>query len=277
MALRIDTETCRNLESALTREWLVTNGLGGYASGTVAGVNTRRYHGLLVAAMNPPVQRMVLLAALEEWLQTSERDPVPLAAQEYWDGTVYPEGFAHLDGVELDGMLPVFRWTADGRTIEKRIWMEHETNRSVISYRLVCGPSVTLQLRPIFAHRDYHVQRHGQGGFDMAETSDGWIIDAEGVRSYLEVRPMPLIRSHPDWYWRVLHRAAHGSLGKEVNVCVCSLPIEIETRPCKTPGQRIECRTLTIEQWVVDAGAHDDGEQETADPGRKVTRHDELP
>ena len=207
MALRIDTETCRNLESALTREWLVTNGLGGYASGTVAGVNTRRYHGLLVAAMNPPVQRMVLLAALEEWLQTSERDPVPLAAQEYWDGTVYPEGFAHLDGVELDGMLPVFRWTADGRTIEKRIWMEHETNRAVISYRLVSGASVTLQLRPIFAHRDYHVQRHGQGGFDMAETSDGWIIDAEGVRSYLEVRPMPLIRSHPDWYWRVLHRA----------------------------------------------------------------------
>ena len=60
MGLRIGPETCRNLESALSREWLVTNGLGGYASGTVAGVNTRRYHGLLVASMNPPVQRMVL-------------------------------------------------------------------------------------------------------------------------------------------------------------------------------------------------------------------------
>ena len=185
----------------------MTNGLGGSASGTVAGVNTRRYHGLLVASMNPPVQRMVLLAALEDWLLTSAGEPIPLAAQEYWDGTVYPEGFAHLDDVELDGMLPVFRWTAEGRTIEKRIWMEHETNRSVISYRLVTGPSVTLHLRPLFAHRDYHQQRHGQGGFDMAETSDGWILDAEAVRSYLEVRPLPIIRSNPDWYWRVLHRA----------------------------------------------------------------------
>src|SRR5438874_151370 len=141
VALRIGRETCRNLESALTREWLVTNGLGGFASGTVAGVNTRRYHGLLVAAMNPPVQRMVLLAALEEWLLPSAGEAVPLAAHEYWDGTVYPEGFVHLDGLELDGMLPVFRWTAAGRTIEKRIWMEHETNRSVISYRLVTGPA----------------------------------------------------------------------------------------------------------------------------------------
>ena len=199
MGLRLGPETCRNLESALSREWLVTNGLGGYASGTVAGVNTRRYHGLLVASMNPPVQRMVLLAALEEWLLTSN-EPGSLAAQEYWDGTVYPEGFAHLDAVELDGMLPVFRWTVEGRTIEKRIWMEHEANRSVVSYRLVAGASTTLQLRPLFAHRDYHQQRHGQGGFDMAETSDGWIIDAEGVRSYLEVRPLPVIRSHPDWY-----------------------------------------------------------------------------
>src|SRR6184192_2732274 len=98
-------------------------------------------------------------------------------------------------------------WTVEGRTIEKRIWMEHEANRSVISYRLVAGASTTLQLRPLFAHRDYHQQRHGQGGFDMAETNDGWIIDAERVRSYLEVHPVPVIRSQPDWYWRVLHRA----------------------------------------------------------------------
>jgi len=207
VALRIGPEICRTLESALTREWLVTNGLGGYASSTVAGVNTRRYHGLLVASINPPVQRMVLLAALEEWLLTPAGEAVPLAAQEYWDGTVYPQGFTQLDSLELEGMLPVFRWTAAGRTIEKRIWMEHETNRSVVSYRLVTGSSVSMQLRPLFAHRDYHEQRHGQGGFDMAETSDGWIIDAEGVRSYLGVHPGPIIRSQPDWYWRVLHRA----------------------------------------------------------------------
>ena len=207
MALHIDPETCHDLDAALSREWLVTNGLGGFASGTVAGVNTRRYHGLLVASMNPPVQRMVLLAALEEWLMAAGDAPQPLSAQEYWDGTVYPDGFSRLADVEIEGMLPVFRWTIAGRTIEKRIWMEHAVNRTVITYRLLAGPPLTLQLRPLFAHRDYHQQRHGQGGFDTAETNDGWIIDAEGVRSYLGFRPAPVVRSGPDWYWRILHRA----------------------------------------------------------------------
>ena len=207
MALHLDPEICRNLEPAARREWLVTDGLGGYASGTVAGVNTRRYHGLLVASLNPPVQRMVLLAAIEEWLIEPDGERQPLSAQEYWDGTVYPDGFRFLEGVDVDGMLPIFRWVVDGRIIEKRIWMEHRLTRTVVTYRLVNGPPVSLQLRPLFAHRNYHEQRHGQGGFEMAESGRGWVVDAAGVRSHFEVRPSPLVRSRPDWYWRVLHRA----------------------------------------------------------------------
>jgi len=207
MALHLDQQICRNVEAAMGREWLVTNGLGGYASGTVAGVNTRRYHGLLVASLNPPVQRIVLLAALEEWLIAPNGERQPLSAQEYWDGTVYPDGFRFLEGVDVDGMLPIFRWAVDGRVIEKRIWMEHGVSRTVLTYRLVAGPPLLLQLRPLFAHRDYHEQRHGQGGFEMAESPDGWIIDAAGVRSHIDVRPSPAVRSRPDWYWRVLHRA----------------------------------------------------------------------
>jgi predicted glycogen debranching enzyme len=206
VALQLDPQICSHLEPAIQREWLVTNGLGGYASGTVAGVNTRRYHGLLVAALNPPVQRMVLVAAVEEWVRSDTNDLQPLSAQEYWDGTVFPQGYRHLEGVELDGMLPVFRWTIAGRTIEKRIWMEHGISRTVVTYRLVSGAPVTLQLRPLFAHRDYHQQRHGQGAFDMSETGDGWIVDAAGVRSHFEVRSSAAVRSAPDWYWRVLHR-----------------------------------------------------------------------
>jgi predicted glycogen debranching enzyme len=64
-----------------------------------------------------------------------------------------------------------------------------------------------LQLRPLFAHRDYHGHRHGPGGVEMSESADGWIIDAAGVRSHFQVRPSPVVRSRPDWYWRVLHRA----------------------------------------------------------------------
>src|SRR2546421_1136145 len=191
----------------MRREWLVTNGLGGYASGTVAGVNTWRYHGLLVASMNPPVQRMVLLASVEEWLRSADGPPQPLSAAEYWDGTIYPDGFRRLEAVEIDGMLPTFRWLVDGRIVEKRIWMELGVNRTVLTYRLVAGPPISLQLRPLFAHRDYHQQRHGQGGFDMAENRDGWIVDAVGVRTHFQVHPSPVVRSRPDWYWRVLHRA----------------------------------------------------------------------
>ncbi|MEA2668234.1 MAG: hypothetical protein QOJ33_1168 [Chloroflexota bacterium] len=207
MALQLDPQTFRHLESALQREWLATNGLGGYASGTVAGVNTRRYHGLLVAALNPPVQRMVLVAALEEWVRSDNGDMQALSAQEYWDGTVFPQGYRQLEGVELDGMLPMFRWTIAGRIIEKRIWMEQGVSRTVVTYRLVSGSPLTLQLRPLVAHRDYHQQRHGQGAFDMSETGEGWIIDAAGVRSHFEVRSSATVRSQPDWYWRVLHRA----------------------------------------------------------------------
>jgi predicted glycogen debranching enzyme len=206
VALQLDPQTCRHLEPAIQREWLVTNGLGGYASGTVAGVNTRRYHGLLVAALNPPVQRMVLVAALDEWVRSDSGDLHALSTHEYWDGTVFPQGYRQLEGVELDGMLPVFRWSIAGRGIEKRIWMEQGVSRTVVTYRLVSGPPLTLQLRPLFAHRDYHQQRHGQGAFDMTETGEGWVIDAAGVRSHFEVRSAATVRSQPDWYWRVLHR-----------------------------------------------------------------------
>jgi len=206
VTLQFDLESPIDIGSALTREWLVTNGLGGYASGTVTGINTRRYHGLLVAALEPPVHRMVLLAQLEEWLVASGTEPQPLSAQEYQDGTIYPDGYKQLEGVAIDGMLPCFRWRIGGRVIEKRIWMEGDVNRSVVGYRLVEGEPVTLRLRPLFAHRDYHEQRHGPGGFDMAESGEGWIVEAGGVRSYLAVRPTPSVRSAPDWYWRVLHR-----------------------------------------------------------------------
>src|SRR5947209_8297646 len=80
-----------DLEAALRREWLVTNGLGGYASGTLAGVNTRRYHGLLVAALEPPVERTVLVAGSIDWAEY-DGHRYPLSSHEYGDGTIDPPG-----------------------------------------------------------------------------------------------------------------------------------------------------------------------------------------
>src|SRR5215469_8337370 len=101
-------EVCGDLATGLQREWLVTNGLGGYASGTLAGVNTRRYHGLLVAALTPPVGRTVLVGGIVEWAAYDGKR-FPLCAHEYGDGTVDPHGYRHVQAFALEGALPV--WT----------------------------------------------------------------------------------------------------------------------------------------------------------------------
>ncbi len=206
MSIRLAPPVCRDLESAITREWLVTNGLGGFASGTIAGPNARRYHGLLVASLQPPVRRVVLLAALEEWLIGPDGQRMALSSQEYWDGTVFPDGYRHLEQVRLDGMLPVFRWTISDRTIEKRLWMEAGHNRTIISYRLLRGAPARLRLQPLFAHRDFHAHRHGHAFFDTVETADGWTVEADGLTCHLQARPHVDVLSRPDWYWRFLHR-----------------------------------------------------------------------
>src|SRR5438046_4445463 len=101
-------EIAADLPDALRREWLVTNGLGGYASGTVAGVNTRRYHGLLVAALEPPVERTVVVAALDEWV-AYRGQRYPLSTHESEGGDVTAGGYPQLAAFELVAGLPV--WT----------------------------------------------------------------------------------------------------------------------------------------------------------------------
>src|SRR5436309_15961808 len=93
---------CGDLDAALRREWLVTNGLGGYASGTLAGVNTRRYHGLLVAALEPPVERTVLVAGSIDWAEY-DGHRYPLSTHEYGDGTIDPHGYRQIQPFELSG------------------------------------------------------------------------------------------------------------------------------------------------------------------------------
>ena len=98
--IRFDHSICSNLDAALSREWLETNGIGGFASSTVAGVNTRRYHGLLVAATHPPVGRLVLLSKFEEKLIV-DGEVFELSANQY-PGTVQPRGFEFLQEFRLD-------------------------------------------------------------------------------------------------------------------------------------------------------------------------------
>lgn len=153
----------------LAREWLETNGLGSYASGTSAGAATRRYHGLFVAALDPPVRRHVLLARVDDAVRVDGME-YPLATNLY-DGGVQPEGYRLLDHFEA---RPVATWLfrAGGLEVERRVWMPQGRQATVLTYRIRAGRTVSgpisLELRPLVAFRDFHALASEEAGLDVS-------------------------------------------------------------------------------------------------------------
>ncbi len=169
--LSLNKSALTDLGATQTREWMITNGMGGYASSTVSGMNTRRYHGLLVAATRPPVGRLVMLSKLEETvILNGER--LDLSTNLYGGGTIHPEGYRFLENFALDP-FPVFTFSGDGFTLTKSIFMVQGSNTVVIEYTLVSlGQSDDLQLevRPLIAFRDYHSTTHENPVLDPTVT-----------------------------------------------------------------------------------------------------------
>ena len=154
--VRFGREITGDLEAALRREWLVTNGLGSYASGTVAGVATRRYHGLLVAALAPPVGRTVLVAGTLEWIVGGE-DRVPLSAMERPRRVIEPDGWRHAEAFSLEGLVPAWRFAVGDLVIERRVWMPAGEQATWLAFRLVRGDRpVRLEIRPLVVDRPFH-------------------------------------------------------------------------------------------------------------------------
>jgi glycogen debranching enzyme len=137
MPITFDRSVCCDLNETISREWLMTNGLGGYAAGTVAGVLTRTQHGLLVALPPNVVTPQLLLAKIDEEVVFDQRTYY-LGTNEYRDGTLNPSGFVHLETFRLEAGFPVFTYRLggiDGIMLEKRIWMPHDYNTTYIQYR----------------------------------------------------------------------------------------------------------------------------------------------
>jgi len=182
----VKRDTCTDFRRSSRLEWLETNGTGGYAMGTVSGTNTRRYHGLLVAALRPPVERSVILSKLEEELEM-DGAAVELGANQY-PGAVHPQGFQHL--VEFDSIpSPQWRYEAAGNHVEKRLFMVAGEQTVVVQYR--ASRPCRLHVRPFLAFRDYHSLTYAN------PTLDG------GVRrerpATLRIRPyaaLPELRFH---------------------------------------------------------------------------------
>ncbi|MDX1413234.1 MAG: amylo-alpha-1,6-glucosidase [Candidatus Promineifilaceae bacterium] len=164
MLLDFGREVCGNLALAKKREWLVTNGIGGFASGTIANILTRRYHGLLMAALRPPLGRTLLLAKLDE---TAEYDGIRAQSGHYYPlydnhwsnggSLVEPNGHYYLNRFHLEGTTPVWTFACANALLEKRVWMQHGANTTYIQYRLTraSGP-LLLQAKAFVNYRDYH-------------------------------------------------------------------------------------------------------------------------
>ncbi len=165
--IKLDRKICTNFEVAASREWLETNGIGGFACGSVSGANTRRYHGLLTAATRPPLGRVTLLSKFEETLIV-EGERYELSANQFPE-RIHPTGFEFLTEFRLDP-FPIWIYEVDGLRIEKTVFMPSGLNAVACRWKLLNARtnkrSVQFELRPLLAFTDYHHLQHEDGKFD---------------------------------------------------------------------------------------------------------------
>src|SRR5581483_7784279 len=128
------------LNDLLEREWLVTNGLGGYASGTICGAATRRYHGLLVAAHPVPLGRVMMVNHLWEYVRLPDYRTVPFGGEEKVEGQLLIHGAEHLVDFRLEAGLPVWRYEVEGFKLERRVFFAYRHNTVYVRYTLGEGP-----------------------------------------------------------------------------------------------------------------------------------------
>ncbi|WP_066633409.1 amylo-alpha-1,6-glucosidase [Desulfolucanica intricata] len=200
----------KSYEHGIEREWLVTNGLGGYAAGTIIGANTRKYHGLLVASLTPPVRRTLLLAKLDEQLEAGGIT-YNLAAGQAGDG-VTQFGYIHLQRVIIDP-FPLFVYSFADITLEKQIFMVHGKNTTVVIYRIINSAAwpAALRLLPLVNCRDFHwTTDRGQLHFTTQAFTRG--VSVQAVPEVPAVKIMSsagYFRVCEDWFNGMFYAGEH--------------------------------------------------------------------
>ncbi len=196
-----------DLLNDLPREWLETDGLGGFATGTVPGHRTRRYHSLLCTSMRPPVGRVILVNGLEVWLEGAGGVEL-LSTQVYDPGIVHPDGYRRVESFTGDPW-PTWRYRlSDGSAVEHELFVPR--GRPLVALRWTALPTEkrrTLCVRPLLSGREYH-QLHAKNEF--------FRFDAEGAGDSVRWRPyadLPSVRAisngrydhAPQWYFRFIY------------------------------------------------------------------------
>jgi predicted glycogen debranching enzyme len=204
MLIDFGRDICGNLATAETREWFVTNGMGGFASGTIAGLLTRRYHGLLIAALKPPLERTLLAAKLDDSVRYGE-DVYQLSTNRWADGGIIgPHGYRHIERFFLEGTVPVWHYACGDALLEKRIWMQQGENTTYVYYQLHRAMQpLTLTFKAMINYRDYHSNTNGNGWQMEIDPIDYGIrvcAFPQATPLYLFGRGADIIPMH-DWYY----------------------------------------------------------------------------
>ena len=205
--MTLGRDSCGLWDSSSRYEWLVTNGNGGYASGTVAMANTRRYHGFLMASLPQPVERTLLVAKvdLSALYRGAETD---LGANEFVGGTVSGRGFEHLESFAMRDGIPTWRYALGDALLEQQIFMAPEANTSYLRLELLrASAPLRVTLKPLLAYRGYHSQGRGAQPFKIDSARQGCrILAFETARSYRLSMHEGEFKAAPAWYWNFWHR-----------------------------------------------------------------------
>ncbi|WDZ84082.1 amylo-alpha-1,6-glucosidase [Micromonospora cathayae] len=200
-------QVCGELSGGATREWLVPDGLGGYAMGTVSGLRTRRYHGLLVVAGETPATRRVGLASLDPAVLLPSGAQVRLGAHQWASGDLDPRGYELLEHFAIIDGLPRWRWRIGDTVIERELAMLPGRSCVAVLHRLVSGGPVTLELAAVCTWRDAHGERRADGPTPRLEPVDGGAVVEGAFRL-----------AGPDWtpegqWWLGVHHREEAARG----------------------------------------------------------------
>jgi len=228
-------DMCGEFNIATSKEWLVTNGIGGYASGTVADVLTRRYHGLLIAAIKPPLARTLLVAKLDASASYDGHD-YPLFSNRWANGTIDPHGYRHIERFYLDGTTPVWTYALGDALVQKRIWMQPGANTTYVQFKLLRGARpIMLTARALVDYRDHHAETHALDWHMRVDpVAHGVQVTAfDGATPVRVLCSDALVTPMHDWYrdFSLSIEQYRGFVGIEDHLCAGQFRTELQ------PGQ----------------------------------------
>ncbi len=201
MQYNLDSSQCKNLSVSESKEWLLTNGIGGYAMGTPSSINSRRYHGLLIAAVAPPVHRMRLVANIEVFV-TVNGQIIGLSANRY-PGAIYPDGFLSLESFSVDDYVE-WNYRVPGGMLRKRLGIHPSKNVTTLEFTYTGPVEIGLTLRPLISHRSHHEDFSFREGYpeEMELQTGQTLIRHEGVGLTL-FHEGAAVNDRRMWYYQV--------------------------------------------------------------------------